>query len=155
MAEENAKSLSKKTLKKREKRGIDISWRPKFLELLARSLNVVLSANGAGVNRSTAYEQRRTDPAFAKQWDDAIQEAIERLEASAYERAKNVSDTLAIFLLKSHKPERYQERYRNTNVTIEIDLSQLTDAQLDRFEQHILRCESPERAYALARQEGT
>ena len=73
------------------------------------SLNVALAAQGAGVTRMSAYRERKRNPEFAAAWEDAREAAAERLEAAAYERARNVSDTLLIFLLKSHKPERYRE----------------------------------------------
>jgi hypothetical protein len=84
-------------------------WQAKFLELFAYSLNIVGSAKGAGVDRQTVYRARRNDPNFATAMDDAREEAIERLEAQAYDRAGKISDTLLIFLLKAHKPNLYRE----------------------------------------------
>ena len=86
-------------------------WQAKFLEIFGMSMNVVLSAKGAGVDRTTIYRERQRNPEFAAAYEDARQEAIERLEAEAYKRAQNVSDTLLIFLLKSHKPDIYREQY--------------------------------------------
>lgn len=85
------------------------TWQDRFVEIFAMSLNVALAAQGAGVSRVSAYRERKRNPEFAAAWEDAREAAAERLEAAAYERARNISDTLLIFLLKSHKPERYRE----------------------------------------------
>lgn len=85
------------------------AWRPKFLAALADSCNVTHSARLAGIGRTALYEARAADPAFAAEWDDAIEQGIEALELAVRERAKATSDTLAIFLLKAHRPEKYRE----------------------------------------------
>lgn len=100
-----AKAATKATHKK------GVSWQDRFLEIFAMSLNVALAAQGAGINRATAYKERDKSPEFAKAWDDAKAAAIERLEAAAFNRAQNMSDVLLIFLLKSHKPEIYRESF--------------------------------------------
>jgi len=103
---------TKATLKKSKgKVARNPEWQSVFLELFGMSMNVVLSAKGAGVDRTTIYRERQRNPNFAAAYEDARQEAIERLEAEAYKRAQNVSDTLLIFLLKSHKPDIYREQY--------------------------------------------
>lgn len=99
------KAATKATHKK------ETSWQDRFLEIFAMSLNVALAAQGAGINRATAYKERDKSPEFAKAWDDAKAAAIERLEAAAFNRAQNMSDVLLIFLLKSHKPEIYRESF--------------------------------------------
>lgn len=80
-----------------------------FLLLLSQTCNVTLSAHGTGISRITAYEWRNTNPEFAKAWEDALQQAVELLEAEAWNRARKQSDTLMIFLLKAHKPDMYRE----------------------------------------------
>lgn len=87
----------------------DAEWKATFLRLLAESPNVTSAAKGAGVSRSLAYLHREKDPAFAAGWGDAIGESLDRLEESAFKRANSTSDTLAIFLLKSHRPDVYRE----------------------------------------------
>ena len=77
------------------------TWQDRIVEIFAMSLNVALAAQGAGVTRMSAYRERKRNPEFAAAWEDA--------RDAAAERARNVSDTLLIFLLKSHKPERYRE----------------------------------------------
>lgn len=79
------------------------------------------------IARMTAYQWRENDPAFAQAWDRAKAIGVEALEDEATRRAfegtekpvfhqglecgtiREYSDTLAIFLLKGGKPEKYRE----------------------------------------------
>jgi hypothetical protein len=101
----------------------DTSWHARFLELLATSCNVTLSARGAGVERMTAYRHYELFPDFARAWDDAKDAAVEVLEAEAWQRARKQSDTLMIFLLKAHKPEKYREQF-------DLNVRKLSDEDL-------------------------
>lgn len=83
------------------------SWKQVFLAALAESPNVSRAARAADVDRSHAYECRESDPAFARAWDDAIRSSVDDVEEAAFARARMESDTLAIFLLKCHRPEVY------------------------------------------------
>ena len=82
-------------------------WRPNFLAALRDTCNVRMSCEAADVDRRTAYKHKRLDPSFADEWQEALDEAIELLEAAAFDRGLNVSDTLLIFLLKTHRPDKY------------------------------------------------
>jgi hypothetical protein len=86
-------------------------WAPAFLAAL-KGATVGRAAHAAGVGRRTAYDRRERDPEFAEQWDAAIEEGIEELEAEAARRAMEGSDTLIMFLLKARRPKVYSERYR-------------------------------------------
>jgi hypothetical protein len=123
----------------------------------------------AGVSRKTAYQQRSEDSDFAAQWDEALDEACDALEAEARRRAvegveqkkftrggdpivdpetgeqykeRVYSDTLLVFLLKGHRPERYRERVEHTGKnggpiqtqSVPVDLSQLSDDELADLE---------------------
>ena len=96
-------------------RGPRARWAPRFIELLRQTANVRLSADGAGIDRDTAYRRRQRDPEFAAAWRQAEADAVDVLEAEARRRALTVSDNLLMFLLKAHRPERFRE-------TIRIDL---------------------------------
>lgn len=91
-------------------------WEQKFLDLYKASGNVTLSAHGAGIHRHTVYDRKLAHPEFAARMEEAYHEAIERLEAEAWNRARKTSDTLLIFLLKALKPDMYRE---NIKITIE------------------------------------
>ena len=105
-------------------------WKPVFINELARRGNVVAAVARAKVGRQTVYDARSADPAFAAAWDEAIAIADELMEAEARRRAvegtlrpvfqggeevgrvREYSDTLLIFLLKAHKPEKYRDNSR-------------------------------------------
>lgn len=102
-------------------------WTWLFVEALKEVPNVARAAEIAGISRQRAYQLRGEDPSFAAAWDHALGSSVDALEAEAFRRAKDgtdkpvfhmgaqcgvireYSDTLAIFLLKAHKPE-YREK---------------------------------------------
>jgi hypothetical protein len=62
-------------------------WHSSFLAAL-RELPVVAHAcKAVGIERSTAYRAREADEGFAKAWDDAMEEGIDRAEQEAFRRA--------------------------------------------------------------------
>lgn len=109
----------------------------RFLQELRNRGSVYHAAHAAGVGRSTVYEWREADEAFAAKWDEAVEDSTDELERSLYERAvygveepvfhkgfecgrvRKYSDTAAIFLLKGRRPETYRER---ADVKVEGDL---------------------------------
>jgi hypothetical protein len=88
-------------------------WQPAFLATLAQTANVRQACAAADVSRKTAYQHRERSATFRADWDIALEEACDRLEAIAWERAATVSDTLCIFLLKAHRPAKYRDTYRH------------------------------------------
>lgn len=112
-----------------------------FLTVLAETCNVSRAAKAIGVARITVYEWRDAFAEFAEAWDKAKQLGIDALEDEAHRRAfegneravfhqgmecgtvREYSDTLAIFLLKAHKPNKYREN-ANLHVTGNLDLAQ-------------------------------
>jgi hypothetical protein len=107
-----------------------------FIETLRRTANVTLAAKAAGVNRVTAYAWRE-EPEFRSEWDAAVEEAADALEAEAWRRAvdgidepivregvvvgtvKRYSDRLLETLLKGHKPARFREHQAATTVNVD------------------------------------
>lgn len=105
-------------------------WKPAFLEALAVYGVVQYAADAADVTRSTVYEARETDEAFAAAWDAACEESDDRLEQEAYRRAaegavrpllyqgqvvevvQEYSDTLLMFLLKNRRRDRFGDQLR-------------------------------------------
>ena len=71
------------------------------------------------------YRERSADPDFAKAWQDAQQLGLDSLEDVANARARKESDTLLIFLLKAHRPEKYRDRIQIDanvrNFVVDID----------------------------------
>lgn len=95
------------------------SWVEPFLATLRNTANVRAACQQAHVSRVVAYELRKTDERFARRWQDAIDEAIDVLEAVGRQRALETSDTLLIFFLKSHRPQVYRETIRHELVEAE------------------------------------
>jgi hypothetical protein len=105
------------------------TWWAPFLGALGGSAVVLLACRTAGVSRATAYRHRARSERFARRWDDAIEDAVDLLEAEARRRAvagvekpvyyrgqvvgnvREYSDTLLIFLLKALHPQKYRERF--------------------------------------------
>lgn len=89
-------------------------WADAFLAHLRHTANVRASCAAAGVTSWAAYERKGTDEAFAARWTEAVDDAIDALEAVAFERAKATSNALLIFLLKSHRPAVYGDKVEVT-----------------------------------------
>lgn len=80
----------------------------RFLARMRISGNVTLSCNAAGIARTTAYRWRDQWATFAKEWDDAKEEAVDYLDAEAWKRGTvGQSDRLLMFLLAAHRPDVY------------------------------------------------
>lgn len=58
-----------------------------FLDTLASSCNVKLSAAAAGFSKEALYRRRRTDPDFADRWQAALEQGYVRLEMLLLEGA--------------------------------------------------------------------
>lgn len=119
---------TKPTLKKEPKQPKERrDWKILFLNALSKSPSVAAAANAARVNRSYVYEVRGEDKGFATAWDNAINVSLDLAEDELYRRGvkgydepvfyqgeqkskvRKFSDTLLIFLLKAHRPEKYRE----------------------------------------------
>lgn len=104
--------------------------RLQFLASLRESPNVTVAARAVGLSRRRVYQVYEAEPDFREEWDEAMAEGVETLEAEAERRGfhgidkpvtfqgmitdtfKEYSDTLAIFLLKAHKPDKYRDNTR-------------------------------------------
>lgn len=109
--------------------------RDTFIAVLAQGGSITRAAGAAGIARSTAYEWRDADTAFAKLWDEALDAGIDLLEDEARRRAvdgverpvvamgkiarnddgtvlkiREYSDTLLALMLRAKKPEQYRDR---------------------------------------------
>jgi hypothetical protein len=106
------------------------AWAGRWLHVFRDTGNVRLACHAVGIERSTAYRHRAANLEFAKAWKDAEEDACDLLEAEARSRARKSSDTLMIFLLKAHRPEKYREK-----VTIEHlqRFAEMTDDELNDY----------------------
>ena len=107
----------------------DTKKRQEFLDTLRGTGNVRLAASNADVARQVAYRARDSSATFRADWDEALEEARELLEAEARRRAaigvdepvfykgkvvghiRKYSDNLLMFLLKAHWPEKFRENH--------------------------------------------
>lgn len=62
------------------------NWKPIFLAALRDMPVVRHGCEAAGINRSTASRAREADKQFATDWDDAMEEGIDKAEQAAYAR---------------------------------------------------------------------
>jgi hypothetical protein len=104
-----------------------VDWRPTFLAAYAQCHTVTEACAAASIARQTARERRRSDPEFARMWDEVVEADTEVLEREAFRRAaleherpiyqggelvgteRVFSDNLLMFLLKSRRPEVYRD----------------------------------------------
>lgn len=109
--------------------------RETFLTVLADGGSVTMACKAAAIGRSTAYEWKAEDEAFAALWDEALEAGIDLLEDEARRRAvegvekpvvtmgkiarnddgsvlkiREYSDSLLALMLKAKRPEQYRER---------------------------------------------
>ena len=111
--------------KKRRTRRRPGIWHRRFLDVLAQSANITEAARAAKIARRAVYRARDADEGFRQAWDDALEEAVDALEGEAFQRARDSSDTLLIFLLKAHRAKyRFAE---NVHHAVEISLIGLLD----------------------------
>jgi hypothetical protein len=102
-------------------------WQAPFIQRLSETGNVSAACRKARISRTRAYVVRDEDEAFKSAWDEALLVATEALELEARRRAmgylesvyhqgekvgsiRRYSDTLMIFLLKAHAPEKYRDK---------------------------------------------
>ena len=79
------------------------SRKKKFVAALASQGTVLHAAQTAGISRQTAYCWRQEDYQFAALWDEAHENAVDRVESVLYQKALS-GDTIAmIFYLKAHR----------------------------------------------------
>jgi hypothetical protein len=67
----------------------------RFLDSLAASCNVTLSAKAAGFSREAIYKRRRHDPAFAERWQAALEQGYARIEMLLVQRASDALEGFA------------------------------------------------------------
>lgn len=126
--------------------------RARFLRALELGYSVGHAAEVAGVGRSTVYDRREAEPAFAEAWDRAVERGTDRLEDAARRRAIEgikdpvfyqgkivgarlvYSDTLLLALLNARRPEKFKWRGEVTTKAEPVDLSRLSDRDLRDLE---------------------
>jgi hypothetical protein len=122
-------------------------WRPRFLAALSVTRSPRLSADHAGIQHQTAYNHRKLDPEFAKQWEEAQEDAIDLLHARVWQRCvegdlepvhymgdvvgyvRKFSDKLQIEMLRAYRPDRFKTPGTQLNIGTKGDVFILTEEQ--------------------------
>jgi hypothetical protein len=125
----------------------------RFIEALSRTANVTAACEIVGLPRMRAYYWRSCDPVFCAGWDEALERGLDALEDEVMRRAKDgiaepiyckgrvvgetrrYSDRLAMFILKSRRPEVWGDRQR---LDVKNDWSLLTEEELRRKAEELI-----------------
>jgi hypothetical protein len=116
---------------------LTLSARDEFLGYLRAGNTITFAARAIGMSRQGVYDHKASDPAFAAEWDQAVDEGIDVLEQEAKRRAvegvskpivqggrivtdadgnalvvREYSDKLLEMLLKAKKPDVYRDNAR-------------------------------------------
>lgn len=89
-----------------------LGWMPVFLHTLRDTGNVRSACTAAGISRATAYSAREEDEAFAGWWQQAIDDAVDLIEMSAWALASRLDGSMIRFLLTAHRPDKYAKQIR-------------------------------------------
>ena len=85
-------------------------WKPAFIAALQKTPNVTKACQIAKISRTMAYEARKDDADFRRQWDEADEAALDKIEQAGVDMATSMrpeSAGLIKFFLQTRRPERY------------------------------------------------
>ncbi len=85
-------------------------WRQTFLAALRGAGIVQLACDAAGIIRKTAYARRKTDSVFAADWEEALDEATDALEAKLRAIALGGDVRALEISLAAIRPHKYGRR---------------------------------------------
>lgn len=88
----------------------NLRWVGAFLWCISEGLTVRDACSRAGVGYSSVFAERDRNPDFAAAWEEAIRCGHDVFEGIAAERAKEKSDLLMMFILKSRDPGRFNDK---------------------------------------------
>jgi hypothetical protein len=84
--------------------------RAAFLKALRHGASIYEAALHIGVSKNAMYAWRADDPEFHAEWDEAVEQITDAMEARLYRDGMNGNTIAQIFWLKSHRPEVYNRR---------------------------------------------
>ena len=97
----------------------------RFLAVLEDTCTVKTACEAVGISRNLAYTHKKQDLEFAKDWDAAIERALDDLLGVAYKRCtEEKSDQVLITLLRFRYGEQMKER-----LAIKVEQSTGLDAE--------------------------
>lgn len=85
-------------------------WKSQFIAALQKTPNVTRACEVANVSRAHAYATRADDEDFRRQWDEADEAALDKIEQAGVDMATSMrpeSAGLIKFFLQTRRPERY------------------------------------------------
>ncbi|MBN2492886.1 MAG: hypothetical protein JXQ29_18700 [Planctomycetes bacterium] len=85
-------------------------WRGPFLRFMREDPAIGYCAERAGVSRRTVLRHQKKDPAFAAAIEEAIEHAVDRIEAETFRDARSGDRLLKMFILKSRRRSIYGEQ---------------------------------------------
>lgn len=95
-----------------------------FLTAYSQTGGIKRSGLAARCAPSCHYYWMDTDPDYVEAFAQAQAMVGDMLEEEAIRRAMEFSDTLLIFALKAHKPDKYREQSKtDVNVTVRLESS--------------------------------
>src|SRR5574343_383526 len=98
-----------------------------FFNVLSAWPNVSKACEYAGISRQTVFNYCKADEEFKKRFDEAREQGVNVVEDFAFDRTA-ISDTMAIFMLKCNKPERYGDKKEiNLGGNISVNLNMVLD----------------------------
>jgi hypothetical protein len=134
--------------------------RAAFIVLLRQTGNVSSAARCANLAVSALYRHRANHAGFKAEWDAAVAEAVDAVEEAVMARVRdgveksvyyggkeigtvrNYSDALAMFILKSKRPEVYARMTPNMDQASE-PVDAMTEAEAEsEFDRRIARLKS-------------
>jgi hypothetical protein len=79
------------------------NWQQDLAEEYEKTLSLTAACRKAGISRQTYCKYLKTDPQFAEMIDNAYNAAKDRLQASAFERAINGTESVREFYVTEQK----------------------------------------------------
>lgn len=92
----------------------NLTWVGAFLVAVSEGHSARRACEIAGVSRASVFTERDCNPDFKAAWEEAIRSGTDGFEDVAGDRAKEKSDLLMMFLLKSRDPARFNEKAQAT-----------------------------------------
>lgn len=127
-------------------------WSKAFLAALASTSNVSAAARAAGIGTSLAYDTRRSNPGFYRDWQQALCEGYDHLEMELLRRlregevkpapgakrgARAFDNATAFRLLAAHREAAARQRAIRSHEDAEA-IVQSINAKLERMRQRLL-----------------
>ena len=127
-------------------------WRAAFLAELAATSNVAASARHAGISPALAYQARRAEPGFYREWQEALCEGYDMLEmallrrlregevkpaAGAKKGVRTFDNANALRLLAAHRESTARQRAVMENRDSDAILDAI-DAKIEKMRERSL-----------------